>query len=91
MRDELWEGIPFEGAENLDKKMTYIAAMFAFDTAARAGEATATGGITEVHTILAKEVIIHLERPVLRQGESVYSVRGGADPRGMCEQYRYAL
>jgi hypothetical protein len=66
MRDELWEGIPFERAENLDKKMTYIAAMFAFDVAG-AGEATATGGVIEVHTILAEEVIIHLERPVLHQ------------------------
>lgn len=79
IREELWEGRPWDTSENLTMKMTYIATMFAFDTAARAGEATTTGGVTEVHTILAEDVIVHLEVPVVWRGQMIHSHRGGSE------------
>jgi hypothetical protein len=56
--------------------MKYITAMFRFDVAARAEEATLIGDSTEGHTVLCEDVIVHLIDPVTSNGSSIMRVRG---------------
>jgi hypothetical protein len=76
LREDLWVNRGF-GADNIDSKMTYITAMFGFDIALRAGEATHIGGGAEEHTINCEDVVVHLSSPAVYQGEACYSLRGG--------------
>lgn len=48
LREKLWEGRGF-GWEDIDSKMTYVTAMYGFDVAARAGEATSNGGAVSLY------------------------------------------
>jgi integrase len=57
--------------------MTYIAAMYGFDIAARAGEATSPDGESEQHTILCEDVVIHLTEKIRIEGQWIERVRGG--------------
>jgi hypothetical protein len=77
IRERLWEGRGF-GWEDIDSKMTYITAMFGFDIAARAGEATSTGEESEEHTILCEDVTIHLIEEIVVDGRATARVRGGS-------------
>jgi hypothetical protein len=76
IREKLWEGRGFEW-EDIDSKMTYIAAMYGFDIAARAGEATSPDGESEQHTILCEDVVIHLTEKIRIEGQWIERVRGG--------------
>jgi hypothetical protein len=76
LREDLWLDRGF-GPDHIDSKMTYITAMFGFDMALRAGEATHIGGGAEEHTIKCEDVVVHLVSPVAYEGESRYSLRGG--------------
>jgi hypothetical protein len=78
LREKLWKDRGF-GRDGMDSKMTYITAMFGFDLAARAGEATATGRESNEHTILCEDLTIHLKQPVLVEGQPVTRIRGGSD------------
>jgi hypothetical protein len=77
LREKLWEGRGF-GWEDIDSKMTYVTAMYGFDVAARAGEATSNGGDNPGHTILCGDIIMHLEEAVTDDGVSVNRIRGGS-------------
>ncbi len=77
LREDMWVNKGF-GPEVIDKKMTYIAAMFAFDMAMRAGEATHIGGGAEDHTTLCEDVVIHMMVPVIHEGTTQLSLRGGS-------------
>jgi hypothetical protein len=77
LREDMWVNKGF-GPDVIDQKMTYIAAVFAFDMAMRAGEATHVGGEAEDHTTLCEDVVIHLTDPVIHEGLSQLSLRGGS-------------
>jgi hypothetical protein len=76
LREDLWVNKDY-GPTDIDHKMTYITAMFAFDVAMRAGEATHTGGGAEDHTVKCEDVVLHLNVPVVHEGVTRHSVRGG--------------
>jgi hypothetical protein len=76
LREDLWVNRGF-GPDDIDSKMTYITAMFGFDIAMRAGEATHVGGNAEEHTIKCEDVVVHLMSPVSYEGVLRYSLRGG--------------
>ena len=78
MREELWEGKRFVWGE-IDEKMTYIASIYSFELAVRAGEATYTGADSEEHTVLAEDFKVHLFEPIWIGGKEVLSLRAGSE------------
>ena len=76
IREHWWVDQPMTTA-GLDSMMTYVTAMYAFDIAARGGEAAHTGSKREDHTIMAEEVLFYLSKEVLVGKELVDRLRGG--------------
>jgi hypothetical protein len=68
MRDTHWTNQAWTYPA-IDKRMTAIGALLAYELANRGGEATSVGGIAENHTIYNEQCVFRLEEPVIINGK----------------------
>jgi hypothetical protein len=67
MRDTHWTNQAWTYPA-IDKRMTAIGALLAYELANRGGEATSVGGTAENHTIYNEQCVFRLEEPVIING-----------------------
>jgi hypothetical protein len=68
MRDTHWTSCNWDYPD-IDKRMTAMGALLAYELANRGGEATTVGGSAENHTIYNEQCAFRLEEPVIIDGE----------------------
>ncbi len=68
MRDTHWTNCSWSYPD-IDKRMSAMGALLAYELANRGGEATTVGGSAENHTIYNEQCAFRLEEPVIIEGE----------------------
>jgi len=78
MRDTHWTNCSWSYPD-IDKRMTAMGALLAYELANRGGEATTVGGSAENHTIYNEQCAFRLEVPVIINGKSHSGFLAGSD------------
>jgi hypothetical protein len=77
MRDTHWTNCSWDH-RGIDKRMTAIGALLAYELANRGGEATTVGGSSENHTIYNEQCVFRLEEPVVVDGKAHSGFQAGS-------------